>query len=71
MFAATVGVPAATAQRQWRMRRAIVHAGAPLEPVAVVPRRANFAVVVPTTRDAQLRVERGKFTRSQRKWMRA
>ena len=42
MFAATVGVPAATAQRQWRMRRAIVHAGAPFEPVAVVPRACQL-----------------------------
>jgi hypothetical protein len=65
-LAAAVGVPASTAQRQWRMRRAIVHAratfdaaradAASLAPVAVAPRTANFAVVVPTTRDAQLRV---------------
>ena len=55
-LAAAVGVPATTAQRQWRMRRAIVHASATFEPVSTAPQGANFAVVVPTTRDAQLRV---------------
>jgi hypothetical protein len=60
-LAAAVGIPAATAQRQWRMRRAIVHANAPFDATAfdaapVATQLANFAVVVPTTRDAQLRV---------------
>lgn len=65
-LAAAVGIPAATAQRQWRMQRAIVHArapfegapsdAAPFEAAPTAPRVANFAVVVPTTRDAQLRV---------------
>ena len=56
-LAAAIGVPAATAQRQWRMQRAIVHASAAFDASPVTaPRRANFAVVVPTNRDAQLRV---------------
>ncbi|MCG3189077.1 MAG: hypothetical protein LKCHEGNO_01320 [Burkholderiaceae bacterium] len=61
-LAAAVGVPAATAQRQWRMQRAIVHASAPFDDTAqpgeapVRPDQASIAVVVPTTRDAQLRV---------------
>ncbi|MCW5657908.1 MAG: hypothetical protein KIT60_09400 [Burkholderiaceae bacterium] len=65
-LAAAIGVPAATAQRHWHMQRAIVHASAPFdaapslaapfEPAPEERRAANFAVVVPTTRDAQLRV---------------
>lgn len=56
-LAAAAGIPAQTAQRQWRMRSAIVHARAPFD---AAPRgavtKAAFAVVVPSTRDAQLRV---------------
>ena len=56
-LAAAVGIPAQTAQRQWRMRSGIVHARAPFEPTRRhAAAKANFAVVVPTTRDAQLRV---------------
>lgn len=55
-LAAAAGVPAATAQRQWRMLRGIVHAQATFEPCVDPERRANFAVVVPTTRDTQLRL---------------
>jgi hypothetical protein len=56
-LAASVGVPATTALRQWRMQRAIVHARAPFDTLRIASRAAaNFAVVVPTTRDAQLRV---------------
>jgi hypothetical protein len=55
-LAAAAGIPVATAQRQWRMRHGIVHAQATFEPCATPQRRANFAVVVPTTRDTQLRL---------------
>lgn len=56
-LAAAAGVPAATAWRQWRMRSGVVHACAPFEtPACTAGARASLAVVVPTTRDAQLRV---------------
>jgi hypothetical protein len=55
-LAAAAGIPAATAQRHWRMRRAIVHARVCFEPQVPSVRSANFAVVVPTTREAQLRL---------------
>lgn len=59
-LAAAAGVPATTARRHWGLRHAIVHAQATFEPLETPaqpdPAGANFAVVVPTTRETQLRL---------------
>lgn len=58
-LAAVAGVPATTACQQWGLRQAIVHAHATFDPCDAPAHRAvacNFAVVVPTTRETQLRL---------------
>jgi len=56
-LAAALHVPVATAMRQWSAERLIVHAQASFEHDTALPRQpARFTVVVPTTRDLQLRL---------------
>jgi hypothetical protein len=55
-LAATLGVPAATAQRQLGTERRIVQAQRCFAPFSGPTELARFAVVVPTTRDNQLRL---------------
>ncbi|MFO1216888.1 MAG: hypothetical protein U1E89_00740 [Burkholderiaceae bacterium] len=54
-FAGALGVPATTARRQWGAASLIVHAVRSFDAVAQAPEAARFSVVVPTTRDRQLR----------------
>jgi hypothetical protein len=55
-LAATLGVPAATAQRQLGTERRIVQAQRCFAPFSGPTEPARFAVVVPTTRNNQLRL---------------
>jgi hypothetical protein len=54
-FAASLGIPAATARRQWGLARGVVHARREFEMAQSTGDAARFTVVVPTTRDRQLR----------------
>ncbi|MEQ1686487.1 MAG: hypothetical protein ABL916_22785 [Burkholderiaceae bacterium] len=55
-LAESVGVPAATARRQLGTGRLIVQAQRCFEPCSAAPEPARFSVVVPTTRETQLRL---------------
>ena len=55
-LAESVGVPAATARRQLGTGRLVVQAQRSFEPRTAVPEPARFSVVVPTTRETQLRL---------------
>ena len=55
-LAESVGVPAATARRQLGTGQLIVQAQPSFEACAAAPEPARFSVVVPTTRETQLRL---------------
>lgn len=54
-MAASLGIPASTARRQWSARSHVVHAVRTFDDTPPASAAGRFTVVVPTTRDRQLR----------------
>lgn len=54
-MAASLGIPASTARRQWGARSHVVHAVRNFDDAPAPSAAGRFTVVVPTTRDRQLR----------------